>query len=157
MISVTPLPDGTRGAIWRYPTGDYSAGMIAEADLQGRLKGIDLKNLKPMGRGVPAPTHPFPEAPITEYQAKILQLAREGKITPEPRNPDDKTPKDVSNPSSVPTENVPAKISPAPISPRSVVRESQMPAVQPRTAVWPWAIGLLVLTVIALLVWKRRQ
>src|SRR5205085_6873932 len=82
-ISVKPFPDGSRGAIWRYRPGDYAGGVFSARELEIGLKNFNFAALKPMGGGVPAPTHPFPEPPITDYQAKVMQLAREGKIPPQ--------------------------------------------------------------------------
>ena len=45
---------------------------------------------------------------------------------------------------------------PAASSPAPTVAESLAPAVDHKSPVWPWLVGIAALTVIALLVWKRR-
>jgi len=45
---------------------------------------------------------------------------------------------------------------PAPSAPAPLVVESPAPVVEHKPPVWPWLVGIVALTVIALLVWKRR-
>jgi hypothetical protein len=153
LISVKPLSDGSRGAVWRYRTGEYSGGNISARELEVGLKNFNLTNLKPMGGQVPAPTHPSPEPPITEYQAKVMQLVGEGKITPQPRNPEGKEPEEKSEPSP----GSPEGILPRPMTPSRATGEfEEPPRVEPVMLLWPWLVGIATLVVIVALVFKRR-
>ncbi len=47
-------------------------------------------------------------------------------------------------------------VAPASLSPTPTVPESPAPVVERKSPVWPWVAGIAAVTVIALLVWKRR-
>jgi hypothetical protein len=80
LISVKPFKDGSRGAIWRYAMGEYEGGMITATELRATFKDFDFKSLRPMGGGVPAPSQPFLDPPLTDYQRRVMQAVREGKM-----------------------------------------------------------------------------
>lgn len=72
-----------------------------------------------------------------------------------------------SIPNLVPSPALPPAATPAPAppvpnatptlsSPAPTVVESPAPVVEHKSPVWPWVVGIAALTVIALLVWKRR-
>lgn len=63
LIGIKPLANGDQGAIWRSRKGDYAGGGIEARELEAGLKGFDLTQLKPMGGGVPTPTHPLTKSP----------------------------------------------------------------------------------------------
>lgn len=65
----------------------------------------------------------------------------------------------VSNAGATPTASPPTPIptaTPAPLLPTPTVAENPAPVVERKSPVWPWLVGIAALTVIALLVWKRR-
>lgn len=157
LISVKPFPDGSRGAIWRYRTGEYNGNYLSAKELEVGLKDFNFADLKPMGGGVPAPTHPFPDPPMTDYQAKVMQLVREGKISPQPRNPAGKAPQKGSAPSPIPTEGGTPKMSPVPVTPSPATIESHLPSTaEPATPRWYWLFGILALIGIIAVALKRR-
>lgn len=60
-------------------------------------------------------------------------------------------------PAATPAPSTPVPTAtPAPSSPAPTVAESPAPVVERKSPVWPWLVGIAALTVIALLVWKRR-
>jgi len=148
LLEVKPRSDGKRGAIWRYPNGDFSSGLIDETKLVTGLKNLDLANLKPMGGDIPPPTHPFTETPITGYQEKILQLAREGKINPQISTPDNSTPiPDRTTPQFTPRHS--SKTAPT-ITPET------KPQLQPSSRV-PLVVGIFLVLAVAGFVINRRK
>lgn len=80
---------GMRTAIWIGKDGLPDTGMLRENDLQAAAaNAIDLQNLKPMGGVVPKTSAKVLAAAAntenTEYQERVLALAREGKLEPDP-------------------------------------------------------------------------
>ena len=79
------------------------------------------------------------------------RVARVREQTPQP----DPNPKPPAPLPPTPSTPVPTA-TPAPSAPAPLVVESPAPVVEHKPPVWPWLVGIVALTVIALLVWKRR-
>ncbi|EDY16947.1 hypothetical protein CfE428DRAFT_5576 [Chthoniobacter flavus Ellin428] len=154
-ISVKPGADGSRGAVWRYRAGEYAGGTLGPLELEAGLKNFSLADVKPMGGGVPTPTHPFPEPPITDYQAKVMQLVREDKITPPPRS-ESSAARQVNSALPTPAASVAPTIAPRSTPTNAARRELPAGAAQRERGAWPWAIAGFIVVGIALFAWKRR-
>lgn len=87
-----------------------------------------------------------PPVPIVDLLPKVTVASG----TPTPAEPSPPVPQ----PSKAATPAATATF--APSSPTSAVAENLAPVIERKSPVWPWVIGILALTVIAMLVWKRR-
>jgi hypothetical protein len=155
LISVEPLPDGGRGAIWRYRTGEYAGGIISAKELERGLDNFNLANLKPMGGEVPAPTRSLQDPPITDYQAKVMQLFKEGKITPPPQNLGSSS-KRKSNPPTL-VESLTTKAAPTSTPSAPTGHESLPSFGQYSTSMCLSAMAFLLVAGVAFFAWKRRS
>jgi len=84
-----------------------------------------------------------------EERDELVAPVREQTPQPDP-NPKPPAPLPPTPSTPVPTAT------PAPSAPAPLVVESPAPVVEHKPPVWPWLVGIVALTVIALLVWKRR-
>lgn len=134
LLGIKP-EDGRRMAIWIGKDGLPDTGLLRESELIAAAgTAVDLQNLKPMGGVVPKTSAKVLAATadtgVTEYQARVLALAREGKLEPDPPyHPG--TNEVIPSQGITPTTNLPT--SPKPIAsaastPKTEAKESPSPS-----------------------------
>jgi hypothetical protein len=92
------------------------------------------------------------------FESKVSRLELASQLEKAlPPDSEAKSSQPEANP--LPTPSAPASSAatpPAPQHPAASVVQTPVPAVERQAIVWPWVAGIAALTVIALLVWKRR-
>jgi hypothetical protein len=154
LLRVQPR-DGVRGAIWKRIGGVFDAGLLRENELTGAADPLKLQQLKPMGGVVPEPPRRAPEVreEITEYQKKVLALARAGKL---PLDPPDIDPEDAPQKPATPApEKMNEANGMAPMSSPSYLADDVTTRSEQQIRIWRW-LAILVVVMVAVLLVRRR-